>query len=46
VQHLKNGDEAPSKPRFESPESDNSTLTALVAVYEGKTPEEKTNLLY
>jgi hypothetical protein len=36
VQHLKNSDEAPCKPRFESPESDNATLTALVAAYEEK----------
>jgi hypothetical protein len=36
VQYLKNGDEATGKPRFESPEADNSTLAALVAAYEEK----------
>jgi hypothetical protein len=33
VQHLTNGDEATGKPRFDSPDSDNSTLTAPVAAF-------------
>jgi hypothetical protein len=34
VQHLANSDEATGIPRFDSPDSDNSTLTAPVAAYE------------
>jgi hypothetical protein len=40
-QHLKNGNEAASNPRFESPESGIEILTTPVAAYEAEEPKKR-----